>query len=93
MIVRGRELVTTDESSIISEPFLDAIVVEDGQSDGCLPDPPWPDESEWGEVLGEVDNLFNQIVASKTGPRTWGRGLSARVRYRFQLKALDPLMV
>ena len=69
------------------------MVVKDSQSDGCLPDPSWADESEWGEVLGEVDDLFNQIVASKTGPRTRGRGFSTRVRYRFQLKALYTLMV
>ena len=93
MVARGGELVTANEPAVISKPLLDAIVMEDGKGDGCLPDPSWADEGEWGEVLGEVGDLLNQIIASKTGPRTWGRGLSARVRYRFLSKALYPLMV
>ena len=51
MSSRGGELVATDESPVVSESFLDAIVVEDGESDGRFPDPPWTDESGWGEVL------------------------------------------
>ena len=33
MSARSRELVATDGSTIISEPFLDAIVVEDSEGD------------------------------------------------------------
>ena len=91
MVARGGELIATNEPAIVSKPPLDAIVVEDGKSDRCLPDPSWTDESEWGEVLGEVDDLLNQIVASKTGPRTRGRGLSTCAG--FQLKALYPSTV
>ena len=69
-MIGRRELVTADKSTIVSEPLLDAIVVKDGQSDGCLPNPSWTDESEWCEVLGELDDLLNQIVASKTRPWT-----------------------
>ena len=42
----GGELVATDESTVVSEPLLDAIVVKDGQGDSRFPDPPWTDESE-----------------------------------------------
>ena len=84
-------MIATNEPAIVSKPLLDAIVVEDSEGDGCLPDPSWADESEWSEVLSEVDDLLNQIVASKTGPRTRGRGLSTCVG--FQLKALYLLTV
>ena len=80
MSTRGGELVAADEPAVISEPLLDSIVVEDGQGDGCFPDPPWTDESDWGEVLCETDNLLDQIVASETGPRLRGRWLSEYAR-------------
>ena len=50
MSARSRELVAADESTVVSKLFLDAIVVEDGQSDGRLPDPPWADESNRSEI-------------------------------------------
>ena len=65
--------VTTDESTVISKPLLDSVVVEDGQSNRCFPDPSWTNEGEWGEVFCETDDLLDQIVAPKTGPRWWGR--------------------
>jgi hypothetical protein len=40
------ELVTTNESTVVTESFSDAIVMEDGQSDGCLPDPAGTNESD-----------------------------------------------
>ena len=48
---RSRKLVATDESPIITKPPFDAIVVEDGQGDGCFPDATCPDESDWIEIL------------------------------------------
>ena len=49
MSARGGELIATDKSAVGSKPFLDAVVVEHGQSDGCFPDPPCTDESDRGE--------------------------------------------
>ena len=72
----GGELVATDESTIFSEPLLDAIVVKDGQSDSSFPNPPWTDESEWGEIFCEADDLLDQLVTPETGPWRWGRDLS-----------------
>ena len=76
MGARGRELVTADKPTVISKLFLDAIVVEDGESDGCFPNSPCADESDWSEIFCEADDLFNQILASETSPRRWRRRLS-----------------
>ena len=73
MNVQGGELVATDEPAVISELFLDAIVVENGQGDGCFPDPPWTEESDRCEGFSETNDLLNQLVASETGPWWWGR--------------------
>ena len=76
MSARGRELVATEESTVLAKLLLDPIVVEDGQSDRGLPDPPCADEGDWSEVSRETNDLVNQLVASKAGPRRWGRGFS-----------------
>ena len=47
MGMRRRELIATDESSVLAKSLFDAIVVEDGEGDGCFPDPPCADESDW----------------------------------------------
>ena len=49
------------------------MMVEDGEGDGGFAYPPRTDESEWGQVSCEVNNLLDQIVASETCPRPWGR--------------------
>ena len=73
MGARGGELVTTNESPVVSEPFLDDIVVKNGQSNGCFSDPPWTDESGWSELFRETDDLLDQLVASEAGPGRRGR--------------------
>ena len=78
MKVGGGELVTTDKPAIVSEPFLDTIMVEDDKSYGCLPDSPWTDESDWGEIFREIDNPLNKLVTSETGPRWRRRRFSRR---------------
>ena len=88
---RGRELVATDESTVVAKPLLDPIVVEDGQGDGCLPDPSSTDESDWGKVLGEADYLLDQFVASKEDPWWWRRKFSRYAKCR--CKMLDRLVV
>ena len=72
MSTRGGELIAADEPAVVSKPLLDPVVVENGQGNGCLPDSPGTDESDRNEVLGEVDYILDQFVASKEGPR-WGR--------------------
>ena len=77
-------MVTADESTVVSKPVPDAIVVEDGQSDGSFPDPPCADESDWGKVFCETNDHLDQLVTSKAGPWWRGRGLSrcSRIGYR-----------
>ena len=59
MNARRWELVTTDESTVVSESLLDTTVVEDGKRDRCLPDPSCADESEWSRVFCEIDDLLD----------------------------------
>ena len=73
MSTRCRELVATDEPAVVPEPFLDPIVVEDGQGNGCFPDSPWTDECDRREVFSKAKNLLDQIVATETSSRSRGR--------------------
>ena len=73
MSTRCRELVATDEPAVVPEPFLDPIVVEDGQGNGCFPDSPWADECDRREVFSKAKNLLDQIVATETSSRSRGR--------------------
>jgi hypothetical protein len=59
MSVRSWELVATDEPTVIAEPFLYAIVVEDSQGDGSFPDATWADKSDWGEVFSKTNDLLD----------------------------------
>ena len=56
---RGWELVTANESTFVAEPLLDPIVVENGKGYAGFPDPSGADESDWTEVFGELDDLFD----------------------------------
>ena len=80
MGARWRELVTTNESTVMAKPLLDSIVVEDGQGDRSLADSPSTDESDWSTVLSEIDYLLDQLVASEEGPWGQGRGFSRYAR-------------
>lgn len=81
---RGGEAVTTDESAVVAKPLLDAMVVEDGQGDGCLPDPTSTDESKWGEVFCKVDDLVDQIVTPEKGSWWPGRRFTGYGRFKYK---------
>ena len=68
-----REFVATNESAVITKSFLDAVVVKDGEGNSRFPDSPCTDESDGLELLGEVDDLLDQRVASEKRLRCWGR--------------------
>ena len=74
----GRELVAADESTLAAETLLDAILMEDIESNGSFSDSPRTDESDWSEVFSEIDDLFDQFATSKTGPQRRGRRFSRR---------------
>ena len=85
MKARWGELVAADETTVVSKSFLEAIVVEDGQGNGRFPDPPWTDESDWGQVFCEADHLLDHFVTTETGPRWWGRRLSEYARFKYKV--------
>ena len=58
-------------SSATTEPLLYPFVVEDSQGDGSLPDPACTNEGNWYKLLSEVDDLLDQLVASKASSRWW----------------------
>ena len=74
----GSELIAADESTLVTEPLPDTIVMEDSESNGGFSDSPWTDESDWSEIFSETNDLFDQLVTSKTGPRRRGRRFSRR---------------
>jgi len=59
MRARCRELVATDEPTVVSEQFPDATVVEDDESDSRFPDPPCADESDWSEIFRETNEILD----------------------------------
>ena len=88
---RRWKLVTADESTVLIEPFLDAIIMQDSQGDRCLAYPSSTYESDGFEVFGETDDLFDEFVASKTGPRRRRRGFSTYARRK--RKAPDTIVL
>jgi len=62
-----RELITTDEPTVITKLPFDPIVMEDGQDDGRLPIPPAPIRAI-GEAFREMNNFLDKFVASKEDP-------------------------
>ena len=65
---------------MVTKLLLDPIVVENGQSDGGLPDTASTNKSDWSKVLGEIDYLLDQLVASE-GPRGQGWTFSGYARF------------
>jgi hypothetical protein len=55
---------------VVAKPLLDPIVVENGQGDRRLPDSASTNQGDWNKVLGEIDYLLDQLVASEE--RSWG---------------------
>jgi len=81
MNTRGRELVAANESTVMTKPLLDPVVVENGQGDGGLADSTSTDESDWNKLLGEIDYLLDQLVASEESPRSQGCRFSGDARF------------
>jgi hypothetical protein len=73
---RSGKLITSDKPSVLANSIFDPIVVEDGEGDRRLPDPPCADESDGFEVFCESDNLLNQLVTPETVPGGRWRGFT-----------------
>ena len=78
MSARGRELIAADESTVVTEPLLDPVVVEDGEGNRRLSDSACTNEGDWGEVFGETDDTLDKLFASEAVPRRLGRQFSKR---------------
>ena len=74
----------------MTKPLLDPVVVEDGQGDRGLADPASTDESDWSELLGQIDYLLDQLVAAEEGP--WGQGWRFSGYARFGCEMISPLV-
>ena len=85
---RGGELVAPDKSTVMSKPLLDSIVVEDSQGDRGLADPASTDQSDWCELLGQIDNLLDQLVAAEERP--WGKRWRFSGYATFGREMIDP---
>ena len=66
--MRSRELFAAEESTVLAKSLFDPVVVENGESNRCFPDPSRTDESDWLEVFGESDDLLDQFVPPETVP-------------------------
>ena len=71
MSVGRGELITADEPTVVAKPLFDANVMEDGQDDGRLANPTGADESDWHEMLCEIDDILDQLVASEEDSWRW----------------------
>ena len=58
---------------ILAESLLDAIVMEDSQSNRHLANPAGTNESDWSETFYQSDDLLNQVITAETGYRCPGR--------------------
>ena len=67
------ELVAADKLTVLAEPLLDTIVVEDGERDGRLADPANANESDWSEISCQSNDILDQFVTSETDSRRQGR--------------------
>ena len=84
-------MIAADKPAVISKTSLDAIVVENGQSDGRFSNPPCTDEGDWSEVFCETNDLFDQLVASEAG--SWWRGRRLSEYTICECKVMDSSMV
>ena len=55
----AKDTMTLTERILMNEPLLDLIVVENCQGDGRLADSSGLNESDWDEVLGEINHLLD----------------------------------
>ena len=88
---RRGELVAADEPTVVAKSLLDPVVVENSQGNGRLPDPASADESDRSEVLGETDDLIDQLVASEECSWRWRRVFPKYAR--FECEMANPLAV
>jgi hypothetical protein len=75
---RRRETITTDETTVITKPVLDAVVVENREGDRRFPDPTRSYESNRFEVPGKANDFLDEFLPPEAGSGRWGRWFSLR---------------
>ena len=80
---RSWELVATNKPSVVTEPFYDTVMVEDGQCDRGLPDSTWADESNRSKMFSEANDLLDDFFTPE-------KGLGWR---RWQFAKRDPMVI
>jgi hypothetical protein len=91
MSARGWELVAADESAVVPKPLLDPVVVKNSQGDGSLPDSASANESNRGEVLGEIDDLLDN--SSRPKKVLGGRGGNSPGMLNLRCEIMCPTVV
>jgi len=91
MGTRGRELVATNESTVMAKPLLDPIMVENGQGDGGFANSASANKSDWNGFLSEINYLLDQLVAPEEGPWRQRRGFSRCARFKCEIIGLSVL--
>ena len=76
---------------MVTKPLFDPIVVKNSQSDRSLANSTSTNEGNRNEVLGKIDYLLDQLVASEEGP-WWRRGGFSRYA-GFKRKIIGPSVV
>ena len=80
-----RELIASDEPPVVTKQFLNAIVVEDGESDRRFANATGTDESDGIELFDKTNDRLDQLVATETSLQRWRRRLSERTRFKRKL--------
>jgi len=88
---RGRELIAANKSTVMAKSLLDPVVVENGQRDRGLADSASTNQGDRNKVLGEIDCLLDQLVASEE--RSWGWGWRLSRYAGFKRKIMGPSAV
>ena len=73
------------EPPVATKPFLDAIVVEDGEGDRSFANATSTNKSDWIKFLGQTNDPLDQFVATETSPRWWGRWFSKKAKVERKL--------
>ena len=75
-------MIAADEPPVSTKPLSDPIVVEDVQNDGSLSNPASTNQSDWGEAFCEMNDLLDQLAATKEDPRRWRWQFPRRTRWK-----------
>ena len=86
-------MVAADKPAIVAKPSLDMIVVENSERNRCFTNSARTDESNWDEVLYQVDHPPDQLFASEESPWWQRRGFSRHAEFECQTMGLSVVQI